>query len=54
MMNLRYIHFDNFLKVSKNHKSLKIVKISTFWLHQFAALHTTHEAIKILNHILEA
>ena len=41
MMNLTYIHFDNFIKVSKNHKSLKIVKISTFWLPQVAALHTT-------------
>ena len=41
MMNLAYIHFDNFIKVSKNHKSLKIVKISTFWLPQATALHTT-------------
>ena len=41
MMNLGYIHFDNFKKISKNHKSLKIVKISTFWLPQVAALHTT-------------
>ena len=40
-MNLTYIHFDNFIKVSKNHKSLKIVKISTFWLPQVAALHYT-------------
>ena len=31
----------NFIKVSKNHKWLKIVKISTFWLPQVAALHTT-------------
>ena len=43
MMNLTYIHFDNFIKVSKNHKSLKIVKISTFWLPEVAALHTTVE-----------
>ena len=40
-MNLTYIHFDNFIKVSKNHKSLKIVKISTFWLPQVVALHYT-------------
>ena len=39
-MNLTYIHFDNFIKVSKNHKSLKIVEISTLWWPQDAALHT--------------
>ena len=46
MMNLTYIHFNNFIKVSKNHKSLKIIKISTFWLPQVAALHTTRFKVK--------
>ena len=41
MMNLTYIHLDNFIKGSKNHKLLKIVKISTFCLRQVVALHTT-------------